>query len=209
MVGPGVWADAGVRGPPAAGGVGRALVGCTRAHQELEGLPQLVVHGLGDADARKLHASAVHGPTDEAVRARFIAEARGNPLALLELPRELSSAQLAGGYGPPGTFPLSGRIEDSFGRRLETLPKDTQLLVLAAAAEPVGDPALLWRAAEELGIAARLWSRPIAAGLLDVDAPGAVPASSGALGGLSGGVAGDRRQVHRALADVTDSKHRS
>jgi DNA-binding CsgD family transcriptional regulator len=172
--------------------------------QELKGLPQLVVHGLGDADARKLHASAVHGPTDEAVRARFIAEARGNPLALLELPRELSSAQLAGRHGPPGTFPLSGRIEDSFGRRLETLPKDTQLMVLAAAAEPVGDPALLWRAAEELGIAAKALEPAVASGLLDVDARVRFrhPLVRSAVYRVA--PADDRRKVHRVLADVTD-----
>src|SRR6185503_8783699 len=89
----------------------------------------------------------------ERVRDRIVAETRGNPLALLELPRGLSPAQLAGGFGLPEPLPLSGRIEESFLRRLEELPPDTRRLLLVAAAEPAGDPALMWRAATELGVA--------------------------------------------------------
>ena len=170
--------------------------------QGLEGLPELVVHGLAEADARKLFARGVHGPMDEPVRERFVAEARGNPLALLELPRGLSPAELAGGFGPPATVP--GQIEDSFRRRLGTLPKDTQLLVLVAAAEPVGDPALLWRAVEQLGIAAESLEPAVASGLLDID--GRVrfrhPLVRSAL--YQAAPADERRTVHRVLADVTD-----
>jgi DNA-binding CsgD family transcriptional regulator len=115
---------------------------------ELAGLPELRPQGLLEADARELLASANIGPLDERIRDRIIAEARGNPLALLELPRELSAASLAGGFA----LPLPSRIEASFHRRVEQLPTETQRLLLVAAAEPIGDPQLLWRAAAELGI---------------------------------------------------------
>src|SRR3984885_10940483 len=122
-----------------------ALVLVTREPgDELEGLPTLVVEGLRDRDARALLASAVRVPLDERVRERIVAETRGNPLALLELPRGLTAAELAGGFGLPDALGLSGRIEDSFRRRLERLPTDTQRLLLVAAAEPVGDPVLVW-----------------------------------------------------------------
>src|ERR671917_1632931 len=117
---------------------------------ELRGVQELVVGGLRDRDARELLASAVRGPLDERVRDRIIAETLGNPLALLELPRGLASAELAGGFVLPGALPLPHRIEESFLRRLEALPEEARLLLLVAAAEPVGDPELLWRAAREL-----------------------------------------------------------
>jgi hypothetical protein len=113
--------------------------------EELDGLPELVVKGLRDGDARALLDSAVRGPLDERVRERIVAETRGNPLALLELPRELTHAELAGGFGLPDARELSGRIEDSFRRRLEPLPVETRRLLLVAAAEPVGEPVLVWR----------------------------------------------------------------
>src|SRR4051794_13868649 len=119
--------------------------------EELAGLPELTVHGLGVADARALLASAVTGPLDEGVRDRIVAETRGNPLALLELPLGLTPEELAGGFGLPDAPALAGRIEESFRRRLAPLPASTRLLLLAAAAEPVGDPVLVWRAADRLG----------------------------------------------------------
>ena len=90
---------------------------------ELAGLPELVVEGLDDADARTLLASVIPGRLDERVADQLVAEARGNPLALLELPRGLSPAQLAGGFGLPGALSLEGRIEQSFLQRLEALPE--------------------------------------------------------------------------------------
>src|SRR5918992_830172 len=126
-----------------------AIVFATREPiEELRGVRELVVGGLRDSDARELLASAVRGPLDERVRDRIIAETLGNPLALLELPRGLSPAELAGGFGLPGALALSERLEESFLHRLETLRQETQLLLLVAAAEPVGDPVLLWRAAQ-------------------------------------------------------------
>ena len=155
--------------------------------RELAGLPELLVEGLGEEDARRLLASAIRGRVDERVRDRIIAEARGNPLALLELPRGLAPEGLAGGYSLPDAKPLAGQIEQSFLRRLEPLPRDSQRLVLTAAAEPVGDVTLLWRAAERLGIGAEASVPAEAAGLMEIAAPGAVPASAGALRRLPGG----------------------
>ena len=134
------------------------------------GCRSCVVEGLRDADARALLASVIRGPLDERVRDRIVAETRGNPLALLELPRGLTPAELAGGFGLPDALPLSGRIEESFRRRLEALPADTRRLLLVAAAEPVGDPVLVWRAAERLGIGAEAAAPAAAAGLLELGA---------------------------------------
>src|SRR6267378_1651769 len=122
--------------------------------QNFAGLPQLVVGGLGEEDAQALLASVISWPLDERVRDRIVAETHGNPLALLELPRGLTPAQLAGGFGLPSVAALPGRIEDSFARRLAPLPAATRRLLLLAAAEPLGDSALLLRAGDRLGIKA-------------------------------------------------------
>jgi hypothetical protein len=114
---------------------------------DLAGLPRLDVGGLGDGDARTLLASTIRGPLDVRLRDRIVAESRGNPLALLELPRGLTHGELAGGFGPAGAMPLTNRIELSFTRQLEALPDESRLLLLVAAADPVGDAAVLWRAA--------------------------------------------------------------
>src|ERR1700760_2370722 len=113
----------------------------------LIGLPELALAGLADADARALLASVVPGRLDGRIADQIIVGTRGTPLALLELPRGLSAGQLAGGFGLPGALSLSGRIESSFLRRLGPLPEDTRRLLLVAAAEPTGDPGLLWRGA--------------------------------------------------------------
>ena len=105
---------------------------------ELARLPDLRLGGCRTRHARELLAAVIGAPLDERVRARILAEARGNPLALLELPRELSPASLAGGFGLPGELPLQSRIEASFRRRVQQLPADTQRLLLLAAAEPTG-----------------------------------------------------------------------
>ena len=115
----------------------------------LEGLPELVIEGLAGDEARLLLDTTIPGPLDERVKARILGEARGNPLALIELPRGLTPAELAGGFGLPDTRPLASRIEHTYLQRVEALPRDAQLLLLAAAAEPLGDLSLLWRAAEQ------------------------------------------------------------
>src|SRR5437763_4495443 len=121
--------------------------------EELRHVPELEVAGVRNGDARALLSSAVRFKLDERVRDRIIAETRGNPLALLELPRGLTARQLAGGFGLVEAQGLAGRIEDGFVRRVEALSEDARRLLLVAAAEPVGDPLLLRAASERLGIA--------------------------------------------------------
>ncbi len=172
--------------------------------RELVGLPSLSIEGLDDEDARSLLATVIPGRLDERVRDRIIAETRGNPLALLELPRGLSAAQLAGGFGLPRVLPLAGRIEQSFLRRLEDLPDETRLLLLLAAAEPAGEPAVMWRAATRLGVGTTALDPAARTGLLDVGAQvrfrhplvrSAVYRSASDL---------ERQSAHGALADATD-----
>ena len=137
---------------------------------ELAGLPELVVESLQEADARALLNSVLTGPLDPRVHDRILAEAAGNPLALVELPRGVTPAELAGGFALPDAIPLPGRIEESFRRRLEVLPDDTRRLLQLAAAEPVGDPVLMWRAAERLGIATQATTLAAEAGLVEFGA---------------------------------------
>jgi DNA-binding CsgD family transcriptional regulator len=182
-----------------------ALVICTREQNgEFSGLPELLVPGLGYDDARKLLDSVVTGPLDERVRDRIVAETQGNPLALVELPRALTVAELAGGFAVPGAPGLAGRIEDSFRRRLEALPAPAKLLLLAAAAEPAGDPALLWRAAGQLGIGPESAAAACEAGLLTIGERAAFrhPLVRSAV--YHDASAEERRAVHQALADATD-----
>jgi DNA-binding CsgD family transcriptional regulator len=184
------------------------LFAARQPSDDFRGLPELVVEGLPDADARQLLGSVLRGPLDERVRERILAETGGNPLAILELPRGLSPAQLAGGFGLPAAIPdagsLSGRIEESFLRRLHTLPDDTQLLLLVAAAEPVGDPALLWRAAGQLGIGYEASAPAGTAGLLEVGGRVRFRHPLVRSGVYRTASPSDRQKVHRALADVTD-----
>jgi DNA-binding CsgD family transcriptional regulator len=133
------------------------------------GLLELRLEGLGDTDAEALLATAVRTRLDDEVRERIVAEARGNPLALLELPRSTPPAQLAGGFELPDALSVPHRVEDEFRRRSGSLPADTQLLLLVAAADPTGNVELLWRAAAHLGIARESAAPAEAAGLLDID----------------------------------------
>jgi DNA-binding CsgD family transcriptional regulator len=172
---------------------------------EFAGLPALPLDGLRAPDARSLLASAVPGRLDKRIADQLLAEARGNPLALLELPRGLSAAQLAGGFGLPGALSLQGRIEESFLARLEASPGDARRLLLVAAAEPTGDPALLWRAAEQLAITGSALDSE-SAGLIDVDSRVRFrhPLVRSAIYGAA--TADERRRVHRALAEATDAQ---
>jgi AAA ATPase domain len=171
---------------------------------ELAGLPELVVEGLGESDARALLEAALTGPLDAQVRDRLVAETRGNPLALLELPRGLAPAELAGGFALPDAMPLSGRIEASFRRRLDALPADTRVLLLVAAAEPVGDPVLMWRAAERLGIGTQAATPAAEAGLLEVGARVRFRHPLVRSAAYRSASLPERQEVHRALAQATD-----
>ena len=173
----------------------------------LAGLPELPVTGLTEGDSRTLLDSVCTGPLDQRVRDRIVAEARGNPLALLELPRGLTGVEMTGGFGGPDARPLSSQIEQGFLRRVQSLPAETQRLLVIAAAEPVGDVTLLRRAAERLGIA--------------VDAAAAHAEASGLItlgtwvrfrhplvraAAYRAASVDDRREVHKALADATDDR---
>ncbi len=206
MVGPRLRTGAGVRGAPAAGGVGRHAVLGSPADQELAGLPELVVEGLRDADARRLLASVVPGRANERVADQLVAEARGNPLALLELPRGLTPAELAGGFGLPDARSLRGRIEDRFRERLEALPADTRTLLLIAAADPTGDSALVWRAAGRLGLTGAALEPLIGADLIDIGVRVRFrhPLVRSAV--YHAADAGERRRVEAALAEATDPR---
>ena len=171
---------------------------------ELRHVPELEVQGVRNGDARALLNSAVRFKLDEAVRDRIVAETRGNPLALLELPHGLTATQLAGGFGLLGAPALTGRIEESFVRRLNLLSDDGRRLLLVAAAEPVGDPLLLWRAAKRLGLGPADAEAAEAEGLLAIG--GRVtfrhPLVRSAM--YRSAAAEDRRAAHLALAEATD-----
>jgi DNA-binding CsgD family transcriptional regulator len=171
---------------------------------DVAGLPELVVESLGEDDARALLDSALTGPLDERVRDLIVAETRGNPLALLELPRGLTPAELAGGFGLPCAAPLSSGIEDSFRRRIETLPAQTRRLLQLAAADPTGDPSLVWRAAGRLGIGAEAAASAAGAGLVEFGAWVRFRHPLAKSAAYRSASPQDRYEVHRALAEVTD-----
>jgi DNA-binding CsgD family transcriptional regulator len=173
---------------------------------ELAGLPELEVGGLPEGDARALLDSALAGPIDARVRDQIVAETQGNPLALLELPRGLSPAELAGGFGLPGAVPLPRRIEESFRRQLEALPADARRLLLVAAAEPYGDLPLVWRAAERLGIPVQAAAPALEAGLVEFGTRVRFRHPLLRSAAYRAASVADRQAVHRALAEATDAQ---
>jgi DNA-binding CsgD family transcriptional regulator len=170
----------------------------------LRGLPQMHVEGLRNGDARALLSSGLRFAVDERIRDRIVVETRGNPLALLELPQGLTAGQLADGFGAISAPELPSRIEESFLRRLETFPDETRMLLLVAAAEPVGDPLLLWRAVGSLGLSRSAIDVAEADGLLVVGQRVTFrhPLVRSAV--YRAAPAERRRAAHLALADVTD-----
>jgi DNA-binding CsgD family transcriptional regulator len=173
---------------------------------DIAGLPDLVVERLGDSDARALLEAALNAPLDTRVRDQILAETRGNPLALLELPRGLTPQQLAGGFGLPTAARLSGGIEENFRRRIDVLPDETRRLLLIAAAEPLGDPALVWGAAARLGIGAEATAPATEAGLVEFGMRVRFrhPLVRSAVYGSASPQ--ERQEVHAALAEVTDAE---
>ena len=172
--------------------------------QTFAGLPELTVEGLGDEDARALLGSAIAGRVDERVIERIVAETRGNPLALLELPRGLSAVALAGGFRVSSTQPLSARLEQSFLGRIRAMPEQTQRFLLLAAAEPTGDPALLMRALDLVGLGVEAAAPAEAVGLIELAAQVRFqhPLVRSAI--YRAAPLAERRVVHRALAEATD-----
>ncbi|HEX3792108.1 MAG TPA: AAA family ATPase [Pseudonocardiaceae bacterium] len=173
---------------------------------DLRGLAELSVEGLRAPEAAALLETVLTGPVDARVRDQIVAETGGNPLALLELPRGLTPAQLAGGFGFPSAMPLSGSIEGSFGRRADALPESTRQFLLVAASEPGGDPVLVRQAAARLGIGPAAAAPATAAGLLEMGARVRFrhPLARSAV--YRSASAEDRQRVHRALAEVTDAQ---
>jgi DNA-binding CsgD family transcriptional regulator len=173
---------------------------------ELRGVAELRVEPLNRRNARALLDSVLTARLDERVLERIVAETRGNPLALLELPRGLTPAQLAGGFGLPGALTLSARIEEGYTRRLARLPKDARRLLLVAATDPTGDAALLWRVAARLGIPETAAATVESDGFLLLD--GSVvfrhPLVRSAVYGAADPA--ERRATHRALAEETDAR---
>ena len=172
--------------------------------QDLTGLAELVVRGLADGDARALLESAVTGPLDERVRDRIVAETQGNPLALLELARGVTPEELAGGFVSPGAPGPSSRIEESFRRRLAPLPPATRLLLLVAAAEPLWDPVLVWRAAKQLGIKVEAAAAAAAAGLIEFGGQVRFRHPLARSAAYRAASPEERQSVHRALAEAMD-----
>lgn len=168
------------------------------------GLPELWLDGLGQADSRALLAAAVAAPLDERVRDRIIAEARGNPLALLELPKSALPAQLAGGFELPSALSVPRRIQESFHQRSNTLPAETQLLLLVAAADPAGDVSLLFQAAAHLGIGRETVAPAETAGLVEIGTRVRFrhPLVRSAV--YAAATPTDQRRAHRVLAAVID-----
>jgi DNA-binding CsgD family transcriptional regulator len=184
-----------------------AIVGAARTgigDDVLAGVPELSIRGLADGDARRLLLENVHGPLDAAVCDQIVTESHGNPLALLELPRTWNPADLAGGFGLPATAVVSGKIEESYARRLQRMTSETRLLVLTAAAEPLGDPLLLHRAAETLNLDMAAVDPAVDAGLVAVSGhvKFAHPLVRSAT--YHSAATDDRHRVHRALAEATN-----
>ncbi len=178
----------------------------TGEEHALERLPDLVIDGLSDADSRQLLDAMIPGPLDEQVQHQILSEAAGNPLALLEPPRGLKPIAVAGGFGLPGELPLTSRIEQGFARRLEPLPAETRRLVLLAAAEPLGNVMLLWRAAELLGLGPDAAGPAEAAGLVEFGARVRFRHPLVRSATYRAAPVPERREVHRALAAATDAE---
>src|SRR3954451_5451706 len=172
--------------------------------RELADLPELSLGGLQDDEARALLSSVIPGRLDDRVRDRLVAETRGNPLARVELPRGRSIGELAGGFELPGAGTLPSQLEDLFRARIAALPEATQRLMLLAAADPVGDATLLWRAAATLGLERQAAEPAAGERLLEGRAPRRVRHPLVRSAAYRAALATERHAVHAALAAATD-----
>ncbi|MCT7366672.1 helix-turn-helix transcriptional regulator [Mycolicibacterium llatzerense] len=176
--------------------------------EALGGLPELAITGLSDADARELLDSVLLARIDERVRDRVVAETRGIPLALLEVPRSVPAAELAGGFWNMATGRgVMGQVEDGYIRRIQALPPDAQRLLLLAAAEPVGDAALFVRAAANLGVPVDALAPAEAQGCIELGSRMRFRHPLMRSAAYRAANLNARRAVHRALADATDPIH--
>jgi DNA-binding CsgD family transcriptional regulator len=171
---------------------------------ELVGVPELPLRGLDEVDARALLETVIPGRIDERVRDRIVAETGGNPLALLELPRGMSASELAGGFAVPPAVGLSGGVEDGFRRRVDALPADTRRLLQVAAADPVGEPLLVWRAADQLGIRPEAATPAVAADLVEIRAQVRFRHPLVRSAAYRSASPAERQAVHAVLAKATD-----
>jgi DNA-binding CsgD family transcriptional regulator len=174
-------------------------------HASLDGLPRLRVRGLGPADARELLASAAADRIDSEVSERIIAQTSGNPLALIELGRELAPGQLTGEIALPQPLPLGRSLQARFLSQVRGLPAATQIMLLTAAADPTGNPALLWRAGQQLSFGFDAAGPAEAHDLVTIGPTTLTfrhPLVRSAI--YHGATLVDRQRVHRALAEATD-----
>jgi DNA-binding CsgD family transcriptional regulator len=173
---------------------------------ELAGLPELVVEPLAESDAQTLLGAVLRVPLDDRVRDRIVNETHGNPLALVEWPRGLTLAELAGGFGMPSTMAMTGQIEENFRRRLAELPWSTQVFLTVAAAEPTGDALLVWRAARALGVEADDATPAVNADLVEIGVRLSFRHPLVRTAAYRSAAPADRQAAHRALADCTDER---
>src|SRR6476620_3143577 len=171
---------------------------------DLAGLPELVVGELSEVEAAALLDSILTAPLDPRVREQIVSETRGVPLAMLELLRDLTPAEVAGGFGLTGGVPGSGSVEETFRRRIDALPPDSRRLLQLAAADPVGDPLLVWRAAERLSISTDAATAPAQAGLLEFGARVRFRHPLVRSAAYRSASLQERQEAHRALAEATD-----
>lgn len=172
---------------------------------ELAGLPDLAVEGLGEEDARTLLRSVLTVPADPRVVDQFLAEAQGNPLAVLELTRGSGAAAFVEGFAPPHPNELAKTMEERFRQRVDRLPEETQRLLVLASADPLGDPLLLWRAAARLGIGTHAATPAVEDDLIAFGARVRFrhPLVRSAV--YRSAAEDQRRAAHAALAEATDA----
>jgi DNA-binding CsgD family transcriptional regulator len=181
-----------------------AVRGPSERAADLEGIPWVQIGGLPPEEAGQLLASAVASRVERGVSERVIAQTGGNPLGLIELGGELSREQLAGDSSLPELLPVGAILRARYLRQIRRMPGETQVLLLAAAADPTGDPALLWRAGEFLGFGVRAAAPAEAEELLRFSPLVRFrhPLIRSAV--YHGAALAERVRVHEALARATD-----